>query len=91
MENLIDYEHTFKIELLNELSNRVHARLLNFVIKKGIDSTNNKNFYACLLEQFSEMLNVDLFKMTNEELENAHSYWEKMNNLTKEITKDKSE
>ncbi len=90
MEKPLNYEHTFKIELLNEFSNNVHARLLNFVLKKGIDQNDNKNFYANLLHQLSEMLNVNLFKMTHEELDNARTYWENMNNYIKGITKEKS-
>ncbi|MED0665608.1 hypothetical protein P4T04_04670 [Bacillus badius] len=90
MEKPLNYEHTFKIEILNEFSNGVYARLLNFVLKKGIDTSDNKNFYANLLEQFSEMRNMNLFKMTNEELDNVRAYWENMNNYIKGITKEKS-
>lgn len=90
MEKPLNYEHTFKIELLNEFSNNVHARLLNFVLKKGINLNDNKNFYANLLHQLSEMLNVNLFKMSIEELDNVRTYWENMNNYIKEITKEKT-
>ncbi len=90
MEKSLNYEHTFKIELLNEFSNNVHARLLNFVLKKGINQNDNKNFYANLLHQLSEMLNVNLFKMSIEELDNVRTYWENMNNYIKEITKEKT-
>ncbi|MDR4974602.1 hypothetical protein [Bacillus toyonensis] len=32
-----DCDKTLKIEVLNEFSNGVHVRLLNFVLKNGID------------------------------------------------------
>lgn len=90
MEKSLNYEQTFKIEVLNEFSNGVYARLLNFILKNGIDKNDSNNFYVSLLQQFSEMLNVDLFKMSNVELDNVKSYWENMNDYIKGITKEKS-
>lgn len=90
MEKSLNYEQTFKIELLNEFSNGVYARLLNFILKNGVDKNDSNNFYVSLLQQFSEMLNVDLFKMSNVELDNVKSYWENMNDYIKGITKEKS-
>lgn len=90
MEKPLDYEKTFKIEVLNEFSNSVYARLLNFILKNEIDKNDKNNFYVNLLHQFSEMLNVDLFKMTNVELDNVKAYWDNMNNFIKGITKEKS-
>ncbi|EFI67497.1 hypothetical protein JIN86_08695 [Lysinibacillus sp. HST-98] len=90
MEKSLNYEQTFKIEVLNEFSNGVYARLLNFILKNGVDKNDSNNFYVSLLQQFSEMLNVDLFKMSNVELDNVKSYWENMNDYIKGITKEKS-
>lgn len=90
MEKPLDYEKTFKIEVLNEFSNGVYARLLNFILKNDIEQNDKNNFYVNLLHQFSEMLNVDLFKMTNVELDNVKAYWDNMNNFIKGITKEKS-
>lgn len=81
----IDYEHTFKVELLNEFSNGVYARLVNFVFKNGIDKDDKNNLYATLLEQFSNMLALNLFKMSFEELNALESYWKSMNTYTKDI------
>jgi len=90
VEKSLNYEQTFKIEILNEFSNGVYARLLNFILKNGVDKNDSNNFYVSLLQQFSEMLNVDLFKMSNVELDNVKSYWENMNDYIKGITKEKS-
>jgi len=90
VEKSLNYEQTFKIEVLNEFSNGVYARLLNFILKNGVDKNDSNNFYVSLLQQFSEMLNVDLFKMSNVELDNVKSYWENMNDYIKGITKEKS-
>jgi len=90
MEKSLNYEQTFKIEVLNEFSNGVYARLLNFILKNGVDKNDSNNFYVSLLQQFSEMLNVDLSKMSNVELDNVKSYWEDMNDYIKGITKEKS-
>ncbi|MEY2369579.1 hypothetical protein [Lysinibacillus capsici] len=90
MEKPLNYEQTFKIELLNEFSNGVYARLLNFILKNGIDKNDSNNFYVNLLQQFSEMLHINLFKMTNVELDNVKAYWDNMNNYIKGITKERN-
>lgn len=82
-----DYDKTLKIEVLNEFSNGVHARLLNFVLKNGIDPQEKNNFYNTLLNQFAEMIDLNLFKMSFEELEVLEGYWKNMNNYIKEIAK----
>ncbi|PHE69830.1 hypothetical protein COF47_26940 [Bacillus wiedmannii] len=90
MNKTINYEHTFKIEILNEFSNSVYARLSNYVLKKGIDKNDNNNYHARLLKELSEMLNKNLFNMTDEELDNVLDYWKQKNDLTKKIIKEKS-
>lgn len=82
-----DYDKTLKIEVLNEFSNGVHARLLNFVLKNGMDPQEKNNFYNTLLNQFAEMIDLNLFKMSFEELEVLEGYWKNMNNYIKEIAK----
>jgi len=82
-----DYDKTLKIEILNEFSNRVHARLLNFVLKNGMDPKEKNNFYNTLLDQFAEMLDLDLFEMSLEELEVVRGYWRNMNHYVQEIAK----
>ncbi|MFD3449468.1 zeta toxin family protein [Microbacteriaceae bacterium 4G12] len=83
------YEITFKIEVLNEFANGVYARLLNFVLNNGIDRKDKNNFYNVLLDQFAEILDLNLFKMSFEELEVLEGYWRSMNSYIKEITKGK--
>jgi len=83
----MNYDKTLKIEVLNEFSNGVHARLLNFVLKNGMDPREENNFYNALLDQFAEMIDLNLFKMSLEELEVLEGYWKNMNNYIQEITK----
>lgn len=82
-----DYDKTLKIEVLNEFSSGVHACLLNFVLKNGMDPQEKNNFYNALLDQFAEMMDLNLFKMSFEELEVLEGYWKNMNNYIKEIVK----
>jgi len=82
-----DYDKTLKIEVLNEFSNGVHARLLNFVLKNGMDPKEKNNFYNTLLDQFAEMIDLNLFKMSFEELEMLEGYWKNMNLYVREIAK----
>lgn len=76
----LDYEKTFKIEILNEFANGVYADLVNFIIKNGIDKEDKTNFYIVLLDQFVKILNLNLFKMTFDELEALEGYWGNMRN-----------
>lgn len=85
----MDYEHTFKIELLNEFSNGVYARLLNYILKNGFDKKDENSFYSALLDQYVELLNLNLFELSNQELDDLEYYWENMNSYIKDITKEK--
>lgn len=84
---VVDYNKIFKIELLNEFSNGIYARLLNFILKNEIDKEDKGNFYIALLNQFVEMLDLNLFEMPFEELEALEKYWENTNKYVKEVTK----
>lgn len=90
MRKPLDYEKTFKIEILNEFANGVYNRLLNFVLNNGMDLQDKNNPYNVLLDQFVEMLDINLFEMSFEELEVLEGYWTNMNSYIKEITKAKS-
>ncbi|WP_285400373.1 hypothetical protein [Lysinibacillus sp. fls2-241-R2A-57] len=89
MEKPLNYEKTFKIEILNEFANGVYNRLLNFVLNNGMDQQDKNNPYNVLLDQFVEMLDINLFKLSFEELEVLDGYWTNMNSYIKEITKGK--
>lgn len=78
------YDKTLKIEVLNEFSNGVYARLLNFVLKNGIDQQDKNNFYNTLLDQFAEMIDLNLFKMSFEELKFT-CYWKNMHHYVLEL------
>ncbi|MED4717204.1 hypothetical protein [Bacillus badius] len=83
----LDYDKTFKIEILNEFANGVYSRLLSFVLNNGMDRQDKNNPYNVLLDQFVEMLDINLFKMSFEELEVLEGYWKHMNKYIREITK----
>lgn len=87
MGKSLNYEKTFKIELLNEFANGVYSRLLNFVLNNGMNRQDKNNPYNVLLDQFVEMLDINLFEMSFEELEVIEGYWTNMNSYIKEITK----
>lgn len=88
MEKPLNYEKTFKIEILNELANGVYNRLLNFVLNNGINRQDKDNIYNILLDEFVEKLNIDLFEMSLEELEDLRGYWRTKNKYITELTKD---
>ncbi|QXJ58460.1 hypothetical protein J9537_10560 [Enterococcus raffinosus] len=85
MEYRIDYELTAKIEIINEFSYGIYNRLLNYILNNGIDRTSS-NLYSTLLSTLGEMLSVDLFNFSKEELEKTLLYWKNMNQFINEIT-----
>lgn len=85
MEYRIEYELTAKIEIINEFSYGIYNRLLNYILNNGIDRTS-PNLYSTLLSTLGEMLSVDLFNFSKEELEKTLLYWKNMNQYINEIT-----
>ncbi|MGX7211851.1 antitoxin [Enterococcus innesii] len=81
----MNYEQTVKIESLNELSKGVTARLIAYLSRENIPIDSPNDFYALLYQQFKEMLNLNLFQLSSEELENIEKYWQLMNELLPEI------
>lgn len=81
----MNYEQTVKIESLNELSKGVTARLIAYLSKENIPIDTPNNFYVLLYQQFKEMLNLNLFQLSFEELENIEKYWQLMNDLLPKI------
>ncbi len=78
---MIEYEKTVKIELLNELSKGVTARLIAYLSKENIPIDTPNNFYVLLYQQFKEMLNLNLFALSYDELEQVEQYWLAMDKL----------
>lgn len=87
MSEPLNYEKNFKIEILNEFANGIYARLLNFVLNHDIIREDKTNFYNILLDQLVEILDMNLFDMSLEELEVLEEYWKSMNKLIKKINK----
>ena len=82
-----DYNQTFKIEQLNELSKGTTARLIGYLTNENIEIDNRNNFFALLYQQFKEMLNLNLFSLSDTELKRVEQYWQKMNDLVPTLSK----
>jgi len=82
-----DYNQTLKIEQLNELSKGTTARLIGYLTNENIEIDNRNNFFALLYQQFKEMLNLNLFSLSDTELKRVEQYWQKMNDLVSTLSK----
>lgn len=82
-----DYNQTLTIEQLNELSKGTTARLIGYLTNENIEIDNQNNFFALLYQQFKEMLNLNLFSLSDTELKRVEQYWQKMNDLVSDISK----
>lgn len=82
-----DYNQTLKIEQLNELSKGTTARLISYLTNENIEIDNRNNFFALLYQQFKEMLNLNLFSLSDTDLKRVEQYWQKMNELVSTFSK----
>ena len=82
-----DYNQTLKIEQLNELSKGTTARLIGYLTNENIEIDNRNNFFALLYQQFKEMLNLNLFSLSDTDLKRVEQYWQKMNDLVSTLSK----
>ncbi len=77
----MNYEQTERIESLNEFSQGITARLIAFLSKENIPIDTPNNFHVLLYQQFKEMLNLNLFALSYDELEQVEQYWLAMDKL----------
>jgi len=77
----MNYDNTFKIEQLNELSKGVTARLIAYLSKENIPIDTPNNVHVVLFQQFKGMLNLNLFALSYDELEQVEQYWLAMDKL----------
>ncbi|EPM8128737.1 antitoxin [Enterococcus faecalis] len=82
-----DYKQTFTIEQLNELSKGTTAQLIGYLTNENIEIDNRNNFFALLYQQFKEMLNLNLFSLSDTDLKRVEQYWQKMNDLVSTLSK----
>ena len=82
-----DYDQTLTIEQLKELSKGTTARLISYLTNENIEIDNRNNFFALLYQQFKEMLNLNLFSLSDTELKRVEQYWQKMNDLVSTLSK----
>ncbi|ELS0455748.1 antitoxin epsilon [Enterococcus casseliflavus] len=62
----LDYEKTFEIEIINEFSASIYAKMLNYVLNNELDKNDLTNLQTNLLNQLSNMNQIDLFKLSLE-------------------------
>ncbi|HBI1562958.1 TPA: hypothetical protein I0E96_RS15060 [Enterococcus faecalis] len=48
---------------------------------------NGNDLFALLYQQFKEMLNLNLFSLSDTDLKRVEQYWQKMNDLVSDISK----
>lgn len=83
----MNYEQTERIESLNEFSKGITGRLIAYLSKENIPIDTPNNFYVLLYQQFKEMLNLNLFSLSDIELKRLEQYWQKMNDLVLTFSK----
>ena len=83
----LDYEKMFEIEIINEFSASIYAKILNYVLNNELDKNNLTNLQTNLLNQLSDMNQINLFKLSLEELEAYHEYLRSIKKYADSITR----
>ena len=83
----LDYRKTFEIEIINEFQSAIHSKMLNFVLNNEFDKSDSKNPQTNLLNQLSNMNQINLFKLSLEELEAYHDYLRSIKKYADSITR----
>ena len=83
----LDYEKTFEIEIINEFSASIYAKMLNYVLNNELDKNDLTNLQTNLLNQLSDMNQINLFKLSLEELEAYHDYLRSIKKYADSITR----
>ena len=58
----LDYRKTFEIEIINEFQSAIHSKMLNYVLNNELDKSDSTNLQTNLLNQLSNMNQINLFK-----------------------------
>ncbi|MCM6855227.1 antitoxin epsilon [Enterococcus durans] len=85
----LDYRKTFEIEIINEFSSSIYAKMLNYVLNNELDKNDLTNLQTNLLKQLSSMNQIALFKLSLEELEAYHEYLRSIKKYADSITRTK--
>ena len=83
----LDYEKTFEIEIINEFSASIYAKMLNYVLNNELDKNDLTNLQTNLLNQLSNMNQINLFKLSLEELEAYNDYLRSIKKYADSITR----
>ena len=82
----LDYRKTFEIEIINEFQSAIHSKMLNYVLNNELDKSDSTNLQTNLLNQLSDMNQINLFKLSLEELEAYHEYLRSIKKYADSIT-----
>lgn len=82
----LDYRKTFEIEIINEFQSAIHSKMLNYVLNNELDKSDSTNLQTNLLNQLSDMNQINLFKLSLEELEAYHEYLRAIKKYADSIT-----
>ena len=82
----LDYRKTFEIEIINEFQSAIPSKMLNFVLNNEFDKSDSKTTQTHLLNQLSNMNQINLFKLSLEELEAYHEYLRAIKKYADSIT-----
>lgn len=82
----LDYRKTFEIEIINEFQSAIHSKMLNYVLNNELDKSDSTNLQTNLLNQLSNMNQINLFKLSLEELETYHEYLRSIKKYADSIT-----
>jgi len=81
----LDYNKTFKIEIINEYAHNVYNRIMNYIFNHDIDEENTRIPIVNISQQMRETLRIELFNLSMNELNEMQGYWQHMDDYTNQL------
>ncbi|MFG5379550.1 antitoxin epsilon [Enterococcus faecalis] len=83
----LDYRKTFEIEIINEFQSAIHSKMLNYVLNLDLVKSDSPNQQTNMLKQLSNLNQINLFKLSLDELVANHEYLRPIKKYDDSITR----
>ncbi|MDH6364272.1 hypothetical protein M2139_001253 [Enterococcus sp. PF1-24] len=82
----IDYNHTLRVEVINEYAANVQNKLTNYLRQTEVSLEDVNNPMMILFDELAEIKSVNLFEKTDVELNEYLFYWKSQDKFIQKIS-----
>ena len=77
----LDYQQTYKKEILTEFASSIYAKVVNLVVDQELNIHDESHFLVKLMHQLGDSKLAIMDAHSLGELETIQAYWQAMNNF----------